>query len=400
MIPPSHLQSSGDVDCVARERKEELLCRSGVQKENLESQSNSTMHDQAQSTLFSKLPPEVRLNIYQQLCLSAGCTQHVYKAGNSPAALLSHITCITDPDTKDIRAEEVANFCRSTDPANDVQDDDDNGDCGDGDNIDDWVARIFSNWCNHYRCEEHPSLPTAKVPGITSELRSNEPRFSPFLGVMLACKRTAAEARDVIYSSLTFSFIGPVAMQRFLDTVPSRSLSRIRAAHLIWRAPTEAYSYDVNVDGTDPEDAPALDAWRGLWRTTRQHLPALKEMRLWAYPVYACFPTPKPMWFEPLVALVQDEDYELDTFTVQLVWNWDSHETLGVVPPFLAAAPFTVGCEAPLCWEASTWQDLWTRATAARAEAARIGLSSRERRRREKRRRDAWIGFSLLARDD
>ena len=236
---------------------------SGLQLDSLDIGSDASherVHDQTQSPFFHKLPLEVRQNIYSQLWLSAGSTQHIFKAGNSRLSELSHATCITDPDAKDPRDDEVARRCQD-------QIVDDPGDIDaayeelldePGETTDDWVIRLFSDWCNHFRCEEQPEIP--QVPPserlrrqleesleddgkLVQALPARSPAFffSPFLGPMLTCRRMAAEAQQSLYESITFSFIGTGAMRRFLETTSPDLLAQIRSIHIIWRAPTEAY---------------------------------------------------------------------------------------------------------------------------------------------------------------
>ena len=271
--------------------------------------------EQMHSPFFNKLPLEVRQNIYHQLWLSAGITQHIYRAGNSPFAELSHAACITDPDAKDPRDEEVARRCQD-------QRADDPGDIDaayeeltdpPGETTDDWVVRLFSDWSNHFRCEEQPGFaqlaPSERLRRhleedvqadgtLVQKLPARLPAlfYSPFLAPLMVCRRMAIEARQSLYENLTFSFIGTAAMQRFLETTSPESLARVRSLHLIWRAPTEAYCYN----GEDPDNpnnrnlVAALTEWTSLWQSTLNFLPRLQELRIWAYPVYARFTMPKP----------------------------------------------------------------------------------------------------------
>lgn len=352
------------------------------------------VHDQTQSLFFSRLPIEVRRNIYYHLWLSTGSTQHIYKAGNSRFAELSHAACVTDPDARDPRDEEVARRCQD-------QTLDDPGDIDfayeeltdePGETTDDWVIRLFSDWCNHFRCEEAPEIP--QVPPSeklqrqleesteddgklvqTLPTRSSAFFFSPFLAPLLTCRQMSIEAQQSLYESVTFSFIGTGAMRRFLETTSPDLLAQVRRIHIIWRAPTEAYCYD----GEDPDNpdnrnlVSALRDWSSLWQSAKNFLPRLKELRVWAYPVYARFPMPKPAWFQPLYAF---GSLKLQVFTVKLLWDWEHGVDPDTVPSFLEDAPFDLTREPPMYYDAQNWRLLWERASTAR------NLLKRDARRR------------------
>ena len=147
--------------------------------------------------------------------------------------------------------------------------------------------------------------------------------------------------------------------------------------HCFYKAITDSISRSYN--GEEPENpdnrnlVSALSEWTSLWQNALNFLPRLKELRVWAYPVYARFPMPKPAWFRPLYPF---GNLKLQTFTVKLLWDWEHDVQPDVIPSFLADAPFDVTREPPMYYDAATWRMLWTRAATAR------NLLKRDARRR------------------
>ncbi|KAJ0272041.1 hypothetical protein COL940_010680 [Colletotrichum noveboracense] len=245
---------------------------------------------QPQSGFFSALPLEIRQNIYRHLWIAAGSTQHVYKASPSPLAPLSHCACISDPDAEDVREIKLTNVLEAP-PAEQAPE------CRDGaftaeamaqrDEINDWRLRNASLWCNHWACEEEPPVlrpvddSIGDSGGDKKKRRTMVKEFSPFLAILLACKRMHQEAVDSMYDDTAFTFIGIDALSRFLETTNAESLVRINTLHLIWAASIESYM--------DPEDEEAITAkmqWFELWSKAADKLPRLKELRIWIDEVY------------------------------------------------------------------------------------------------------------------
>lgn len=301
-----------------------------------------TANAQLQSSFFSALPLEIRQSIYGYLWLATGSIQHVYKSGNSSFAPLSHCKCIADPDAEDIREAELARLL-NTPPADPTTVE---GGIGPGskderDAINDWRFRGVSSWSHHWECEEEPPILRA-IEGSESgrkeeETNAKQPQgrilvqeFSPFLAILLTCKRMHEEAIDSIYDDTTFAFIGTDPLSRFLTTTASESLVRINKLQLVWRAPIATYME------LDAEEAVAERIkWNELWTDVALKLPRLKELQIWAYPYYPRYPMPHEEWFKPL-----HQFGKVPKFDVSLRWFQD-HATPDTGPlDFLEAAPF------------------------------------------------------------
>lgn len=115
-------------------------------------------HNQSQSPLL-RLPAEVRQQIYAEAWESAGLTRHIYvKDGH-----YTHTTCITDHEAEDERTTEVEKILHTKGKLR-------NGPL--------WTRCLTSSWANHWRCEESVQTRLKKKPAAT-----------PFLGLLLCCKR-------------------------------------------------------------------------------------------------------------------------------------------------------------------------------------------------------------------
>lgn len=302
---------------------------------------------QPQSGFFSALPLEIRQNIYRHLWIAAGSTQHVYKASPSPLAPLSHCACISDPDAEDVREIKLTNVLEAP-PAEQAPE------CRDGaftaeamaqrDEINDWRLRNASLWCNHWACEEEPPVlrpvddSIGDSDGDKMKRRTMVKEFSPFLAILLACKRMHQEAVDSMYDDTAFSFIGIDALSRFLETTNAESLLRINTLHLIWAASIESYM--------DPEDEEAITAkmqWFDLWSKAADKLPRLKELRIWMYPQYARYPMPHEEWFKPLHLF-----RNVPTYEISLRWFQDPATPDTGPLDFLEEAPFKYERTPPL----------------------------------------------------
>ncbi|KAF9870452.1 hypothetical protein CkaCkLH20_12119 [Colletotrichum karsti] len=301
---------------------------------------------QLQSGFFSALPLEIRQNIYRQLWIAAGSTQHVYKAGPSFLAPLSHCQCISDPNAEDIREIELTRIL-ATPPLEPAE-----GQAGalteeaaiQRDEINDWRLRNASVWCHHWACEEHPPV-LRPVDGWIGDKDDDKKKqrvmvkeFSPFLSILLTCKRMHQEAIDSIYDAITFSFIGSDALSRFLATTSTESLLRITALHLVWSAPIESYM--------DPEDEEAMAAkmkWTDLWTAVAMKLPHLKDLQIWMYPQYARYPMPHEEWFLPL-----HQFKHVPRHDITLMWFMDPSLPDDGPLDFLEEAPFTYERVKPL----------------------------------------------------
>ncbi|KAK2045090.1 hypothetical protein LZ31DRAFT_261532 [Colletotrichum somersetense] len=350
----------------------------------------STLNSQLQSSFFSVLPLEIRQSIYSYVWLAAGPTQHVYKSGASALAPLSHCQCIVDLDAGDIREIELARVL-NTPPADPTMlgGGVTRGPADDRDAIMEWRYRLVSTWCNHWQCEEEPPVLRTIDPHPPSEDGTEEEHtstesskdchrrrqvlvkeFSPFLAILLTCKRMHGEAVDSLYESTTFSFVGTDALSRFAKTTASESLSRISKLHLEWRAPIETYM------ALDVEEAVAeRTRWDELWAEVALVIPRLKELLIWAYPYYPRFPMPHDEWLLPL-----HQFGKVPRFRISFRW-FQNPPTPDTGPlEFLEAAPFGYDRVPPL--QENPLHFHWRRLTDLPNEEPRDPLSRRQRKRR------------------
>ncbi|KAL0936745.1 uncharacterized protein CTRU02_208960 [Colletotrichum truncatum] len=309
----------------------------------------SQAHPQQQSGFFSALPLEIRQDIYRHLWAAAGLTQHVYKSSPSVLAPLSHCACITDPNAEDVREIELARILDAP-PADLAPDGPMTEEAAiQRDEINDWRLRNASQWCNHWECEEAPPI-LRPLDERTSDHKDDSKskkqpvlvkEFSPFLAVLLSCKRMHQEAVNSIYDNTTFSFIGTDALTRFLETTTAESLARIKALHMIWPASIESY-----MDPADPEAEAARIKWNELWMSLSLKTPRLRELRVWMYPQYARYPMPHEEWFKPLHQFKHVPKYE-----ISLRWFMDPSQPLQPETgplDFLEEAPFEYDRVPPL----------------------------------------------------
>ncbi len=131
-----------------------------------------TADAQLSSTFFGKLPAELRIMIYIEFWRLSGLHQHVgirEYVGNDRAP--SHMPCTVGAEYNDVRIEHF----QRADPAE----------------ADMWWRRLKSGWAVHWECEE-----LAESGGV---------EWSPFLSVLLACKRlfVVTPAPTSMYASLT-----------------------------------------------------------------------------------------------------------------------------------------------------------------------------------------------------
>ncbi|KAK2008995.1 hypothetical protein LZ32DRAFT_434712 [Colletotrichum eremochloae] len=353
----------------------------------------STLDSQLQSSFFSAFPLEIRQSIYSYLWLAAGTTQHVYKSSASVFAPLSHCRCIADLDAEDIREIELSRVL-STPPADSatLRDGMGPGSADERDAIIDWRFRLVSTWCNHWQCEEEPpvlrtiddnspSEEGSEEEQTSPESRKNRRRvlvkeFSPFLSILLTCKRMHGEAVDSLYESTAFSFIGTDALSRFTKTTAPESLARISKLHLTWRTPIETY---MNLDA---EEAIAeRTRWNELWTEVALAIPRLKELRIWSYPSYPRYPMPHEEWLQPL-----HQFGKVPTFQISLRWFQDPPAPDTGPPDFLEAAPFEYDIIPPV--QENPLHFHWRRLIGLPPDEPRDPVSRRQRKRR-------YVGRSL-----
>ncbi|OHF02133.1 hypothetical protein CORC01_02712 [Colletotrichum orchidophilum] len=348
--------------------------------------SNPAGQLQSQSSFFSALPLEIRQNIYSHLWQATGSTQHVYRSGPSTLAPLSHCQCIADLDAEDNREVELTRVLNTPPAAPSTTEGGVGPDSAEEmDAINNWRFRLVSSWCNHWTCEEEPPV-LREFGQLSLEDEAEEEKakdgskgkkrqllvkeFSPFLAVLLTCKRMHEEAMDSIYNDTTFSLINTDAFSRFLQTTTVRSLSRIKRLHFTWRAPIETYM--------EPEAEDVIAErikWNEVWMDAASKLPRLKELRIWAYPYYARFPTPFEEWFEPL-----HQFGRVPVFHVSLRW-FQNPPTPDTGPlDFLEAAPFEYD-RIPPC-EENPLHFHWRRLIGLGPDEPRVPITRRQKKKR------------------
>ncbi|KAK0750906.1 hypothetical protein B0T18DRAFT_443528 [Schizothecium vesticola] len=156
--------------------------------------------DQAASPFFTRLPYEIRQQIYLECWRASGlpssCSdgrlrQHIVMREDGH---FTHTPCITNPHDRDaryagFRNAPLASLERAT-----------------------WLQRLKTEWCLHWACEE-AMLDKTVTPGP-------HPRPSTILPVLLTCKQTYYESLPTLYRSLTFLFTDLTAAEIFLFTFP------------------------------------------------------------------------------------------------------------------------------------------------------------------------------------
>lgn len=243
--------------------------------------SPTPAHDQSQSPLFTALPLDVRRQIYLQLWLECGITQHIYTFGKN--SYLQSYPCILDACAWDRNpappAEETTTDSSSSEtqalaadggqhqPAEEQQQEqpqqpqpqDDPGDVngaiediapgpgGPTRTIDD--GQPDTPWCLHKACferwtekwdrsfERAYSACYRSTGGggasVTTQRQRRRPALpltSTLLLPLLVCRRMYQEAGESMFSSLRFSFLfsGVEPVNRLLGGVPAALTERIR----------------------------------------------------------------------------------------------------------------------------------------------------------------------------
>lgn len=226
----------------------------------------SPSHNQSQSPLFTTLPLDIRRQIYLQLWIDCGLTQHIYTFSKN--SYLQRYPCILDANEWDWdprpRAEESSSTGASNQvlqapdgqlPADEQQPQpyDDPGDIN-GAILD--IApgpggptrtihedQPDTPWCHHRPCFERWigkwdrffSLAYSDNYRRTSPLaietqqqrHGDRSRASPLLTALLVCRRMYHEAGDSLFSSMRFSF--PLeALERFVGDVPRGLTERVQ----------------------------------------------------------------------------------------------------------------------------------------------------------------------------
>lgn len=209
---------------------------------------------QDQSPLFKTLPVEIRRNIYMQLWLDCGLTQHILAL--APKSYLQSFPCVLSREELDQEPKPPppppppppTDVADGTDPddedgeADQPQEYDDPGDIngalqdlsgGDGD------TRQPPNtpWCVHFACfrrwsgkwdHSFSSMYTAAY-RHSSHTRPDL-AGSHVLTAFLVCRRVYAEAGESLFSGVRFSFASLTALRVFVAEVPRALVGRVRFA--------------------------------------------------------------------------------------------------------------------------------------------------------------------------
>jgi len=203
----------------------------------------SSSHHQLDSTFFGKLPLEIRRQIYQELWLSSGLSQHVYERNGR----ISHCPCVIDHDAADERDDlvemhrlqkELTNTDSFTDTALHQQ--------------------LSSPWTKHWKCEE--------------QLNQHGAPPNPFMLSLLSCKRMYLEAMDSMGEHLTFNFTSFEAAYNFLvlgrNAPIANNVRQLNFAFYLSRQEINSF-----LPGSRSK-------WQQLWETL-SHLSELREVKLW-----------------------------------------------------------------------------------------------------------------------
>jgi hypothetical protein len=129
-----------------------------------------TADPQLSSPFFSLLPAEIRNLIYAEFWRLSSSRQHITLGPYDPPVVpeWSHLPCITDPGAEDVR---MARYAAENDSAAQTV----------------WGARLRSEWCLHWACEETARDPRHLAAGRAGSIRSST--RTGFLDLLRTCKR-------------------------------------------------------------------------------------------------------------------------------------------------------------------------------------------------------------------
>ncbi|KAK7967550.1 uncharacterized protein PG986_001827 [Apiospora aurea] len=224
----------------------------------------SEADEQGTSLFLSKLPIELRNAIYGFLWRDAGLEQHILvdkdwgpKQTRSyayprreivpevPITRFSHWACISDHTALDERQEAIARLT-SDEIERDVV----------------WDERLNSAWCNHWKCQE------AHQTAVNDLARPCQ--RSPFLPMMLVCRRIHLECRKSIYKALTFVIHDAATLHSFLVARRSPIVDEIKRFNLSIRLPIRTSKIVIS-----SEEAKAT---MSLWQASCQALPEARSL--------------------------------------------------------------------------------------------------------------------------
>ncbi|KAK3389633.1 hypothetical protein B0H63DRAFT_464082 [Podospora didyma] len=282
----------------------------------------ATANPQPLSPLFSTLPAEIRQLIYIEFWRLSGSDmrQHIFKRSTRPEiqdsegrwgdltpppGLWTHVACVTDPRKPDVRYSNFQAVSTAIEHRQEAAL---------------WASRLRSEWCIHWPCEEaDPCRPSQVTRQSRRELvlgggtiahfpanGSDDERYrqhsatavwSPFLPVMLTCKRMYLECVSSIYSNLTFIFTDLLTAGDFLRMHSQRTPEQgnIRSLELSVRVInilSELYFPPTETEGRGPHGrrqervvaSKYVSMEANPWATVCDHLvamPNLHDLRIW-----------------------------------------------------------------------------------------------------------------------
>ncbi|KAJ0106955.1 hypothetical protein J7T55_011050 [Diaporthe amygdali] len=331
--------------------------------------SGEDFAQQDQSLLFSKLPLEIRRQIYQQLWSDHGLTQHIFLFSQN--SYLQSFPCSLSPEQLNQDPSSATSAAGSTDEIIATPQFEPFDDPGDIDGalqeltLDDEDRLLLceppcSTWCMHhvcfYRWIEKWDKSFSKV--YSASYRGNtlrplpDPRSSPVLAVFLACKQAHQEASESLFSTMRFSFSSLNAMHMFLEQVPQPMVSRIQYADVL----------SIDGDFLDPSrssaDYPAPA--QKVYQTLDASFPKLKELRLTLHASWYSQKIPRKRDLQPLYTLAHKKE-SLRKFEVFLpTQKSNSKVGYGEIHPSLKDAPFSVKLVPPCCRVITECHCFWT----------------------------------------
>ncbi|KAI0394138.1 hypothetical protein F5Y17DRAFT_271356 [Xylariaceae sp. FL0594] len=178
----------------------------------------STADSQHQSTLFGRLPLEIREMIYTECWAASGLRHHVYLSPNG--AGLAHSPCLLKPGQADERNAELQRLMS-------CQGQNRRGSRSRSSLVVDrqWASRFSSPWHEHWPCEEEMLRRSAD--GRASEDDAHQTHRTLFLPILLSCKRASIEALPSLYASVTLVFTDLEAAHRCLRYSPTHRPSNL-----------------------------------------------------------------------------------------------------------------------------------------------------------------------------
>ncbi|KAK2031030.1 hypothetical protein LX32DRAFT_637537 [Colletotrichum zoysiae] len=146
---------------------------------------------------FSKLPPEIRVQIYQEFWAVAGVKRHVFLHNYE----ITYSPCITDHTAPDERQIGVAKAFKESGSEAEVQ------------LHPEWYKRMTSKWCNHWRCER-----------LWEEVRDGKKidahKTQSYMSLLLSCRWIYRECHWTFKEHKTLTITDGKTLQRIFQRSP------------------------------------------------------------------------------------------------------------------------------------------------------------------------------------